>query len=247
VSDYTFGDTDLAAQRLDVVAGVFDPITRTFLEEDLDPSPALALDLGCGPGWTTRLLVDVLRPGRTVGIDASESFLQMARKRVPEAEFVHHDVTSSLPVVQADLVFCRLLLAHLAEPEVVIGRWLAQGRVVAADEVEYIDSRHPVLRAYEMIVVALVASRGGLMYAGTRIGGLDGVRTSRVREVEVRTGDAARMFVMNLRTWRSDPFIVDTYPAEEIDELAAALDDLATSDAVGEIDWGLRQVVIESR
>jgi trans-aconitate 2-methyltransferase len=246
-SEYTFGDNELAAQRLDVVADAFDPTTREFLTEDLEANPGTVLDLGCGPGRTTRLLVDVLRPGRVVGVDASESFLEIARRRVPEAEFVVHDVTVSLPVTDPDLIFCRLLLAHLAEPEVVIGRWLKGGGVVAADEVEFIDSRNPVLRAYETIVVALVASRGAMMYAGPRIAALPGVRTSRVRDVDVRTADAARMFLMNLRTWRTDPFIVETYPTEEIDELASALEGLTTSDATGEIDWGLRQVVIGSR
>jgi trans-aconitate 2-methyltransferase len=246
-SEYTFGDTELAAQRLDVVADAFDPVTREFLIEDLDPNPEVVLDLGCGPGRTTRLLVDVLHPQRVVGVDASESFLEIARRRVPEAEFVVHDVTAGLPVAHPDLIFCRLLLAHLADPESVVSRWLEGGGVVAADEVEFIDSRNPVLRTYETIVVALVASRGALMYAGPRIAALPGVRSSRVREIDVCTSDAARMFLMNLRTWRTDPFIVDNYPAEEIDELAAALEELTTSEATGEIDWGLRQVVIGSR
>jgi SAM-dependent methyltransferase len=247
VTGYSFGDTELAAQRLDFVADVFDPSTRSFLEDDLESPAGVVLDLGCGPGRTTRLLADVLHPQRVVGADVSEAFLDRARQRVPEAEFICHDVTEGLPVENADLVFCRLLLAHLAEPEAVVAGWLSRATVVAADEVEYIDSRDPVLRAYETIVVALVASRGGLMYAGPHVAGVEGVRSSRVREVEVRTGDAARMFLMNLKTWRTDPFIRESYPSEEIDELAAALDDLTASDAVGEIDWGLRQVVIERR
>ena len=61
---YTFGDSALAAQRLDVLADVFDPATRAFLEEAIEPGPGVVFDLGCGPGRTTRLLVDVLQPER---------------------------------------------------------------------------------------------------------------------------------------------------------------------------------------
>ena len=78
-SVYSFGETDLAAERLRVVSEVFDPPSAAFVSETVRNRPRLALDLGCGPGFTTRLLSRIARPERTVGVDRSESFLGRAR------------------------------------------------------------------------------------------------------------------------------------------------------------------------
>jgi hypothetical protein len=63
---YTFGDTSLAARRLALLADVFEPPSRAFLAEftrvagdQLD----LAVDLGCGPGHSTRLVASWERGG----------------------------------------------------------------------------------------------------------------------------------------------------------------------------------------
>ena len=47
---YLFGDTDLAARRLKVLAEVFAASSETFISEAADCNPRLVVDLGCGPG-----------------------------------------------------------------------------------------------------------------------------------------------------------------------------------------------------
>jgi len=70
VGGYAFGDGPTAARRLDLLADLFEPASRTFLERvaGLDGlagrRPGLAVDLGCGTGHTTRLVAEVLRPAR---------------------------------------------------------------------------------------------------------------------------------------------------------------------------------------
>src|SRR5215207_4604329 len=92
-SVYSFGETDLAAERLRVVSEVFDPTSAAFVSETVRNRPRLALDLGCGPGFTTRLLSRIARPERTVGVDRSESFLGRARaSSVTREEYVAADV-----------------------------------------------------------------------------------------------------------------------------------------------------------
>lgn len=49
-SIYSFGETNLAAERLRVVSEVFDPTSEAFVSETVRTRPRLALDLGCGPG-----------------------------------------------------------------------------------------------------------------------------------------------------------------------------------------------------
>src|SRR2546428_6742954 len=90
---YTFGDSDLASERLQLLAEVFGPSSRHFLQT-VGLRPRLALDLGCGPGDTTRLLAEALSPDRTVGLERSRSFLKLARKRQTDrVSFLEHDVT----------------------------------------------------------------------------------------------------------------------------------------------------------
>ena len=55
---YLFGDSDIAARRLEVLAEVFAEPTRAFFLEAVPKRPRLAVDLGCGPGYTTHLLRD---------------------------------------------------------------------------------------------------------------------------------------------------------------------------------------------
>jgi ubiquinone/menaquinone biosynthesis C-methylase UbiE len=63
------------------------------------------LDVGCGTGWLTRFL-----RGRVVALDQSESMLQQARRRVPDAVFVLADVPP-LPFPAGS--FDRALAAHV--------------------------------------------------------------------------------------------------------------------------------------
>jgi ubiquinone/menaquinone biosynthesis C-methylase UbiE len=107
---------------------------RERLEEALAAlKPARTLDVACGTGWMTQHL-----PGEIVGLDASESMLEIARERVPHGEFVVGDALS-LPF--EDRVFDRLVTGHfyghLEEPE--RSRFLAEARRVAG-EILVVDS-----------------------------------------------------------------------------------------------------------
>jgi len=254
---YTFGDTDVAAERLALVAETFEPPSRRLLTDArsaLSSAPELAIDLGCGPGHTTRLVAEVTAARRTVGIDASAAFLEEAARTSSRAiEYIEHDVTAvPFPVGPADLVYCRLVLAHQAEPAKVVARWMTQvrpGGVLALDEVEYIETPDPVLSRYEELVVALVASRGALMYAGPVIDAMtegDGWRREASRLVEhlVPVERAARMYGMNLATWRHDPAITAICSQDSLDRLANDLDERARSTGDPPVHWGLRQALL---
>ena len=95
---YSFGTGDVAAQRLLLLAEVFAPSMAAVLGTLPDRDPPLVVDLGCGPGSSTAHLGRMLRAGRIVGLDASPSFVALARERVPGASFVAVDVTGDWPV-----------------------------------------------------------------------------------------------------------------------------------------------------
>ena len=230
------------------MAKVFAPSSRRFLTDQCVQGCRLAIDLGCGPGHTTRLLADAVGAERTVGFDVSARYVASAASNQPTLEFMVHDsMVVPFPIGPADVIYARLLLAHLPEPDTVVARWLTQltpGGRVLLDEIEYIRTTNQVLARYEEIVVALVASGGGHMYAGPLLTELVNVVSDRVETYPVTTADAARMFRMNLEVWRPDEFIRRTYPTRQIDQLAAELDVLMASPATGEIEWGLRQIAL---
>jgi trans-aconitate 2-methyltransferase len=252
---YAFGDGKLAARRLGLVAEVFAPTTRAFLAE-VDFRPRLALDLGSGLGHTTRLIADVLKPTKAVGIEASAAFLSAAQSTTQDSgvSFFEHDVTRMpLPLGDADLIFARFLLAHLSRPEAVVTSWVAQlgpGGLLLLEEVEWIRTEHPVLGAYLEIVEAMLANRDNELYVGARldtIGEGDGRtrRLSRIARSRPSTAQAAQIFSMNLTNWREDTFVRKTYSAATINYVEAGLSEFAASQSEGEINWGLRQLVIE--
>ncbi|GHO61982.1 hypothetical protein KSC_008740 [Ktedonobacter sp. SOSP1-52] len=56
---YLFKDTERAAHRLHIFANMFASSSRPFLQAVVGTAPEVAIDLGCGPGYTTRLLAEV--------------------------------------------------------------------------------------------------------------------------------------------------------------------------------------------
>lgn len=55
------------------------------------------VDLGCGPGNSTELLVQRFVDAQVLGIDNSSAMLEAARKQLPQAQFVEADIASWAP------------------------------------------------------------------------------------------------------------------------------------------------------
>ncbi len=231
---YAFGDTDLARERLAIVAATFAAPTRAFLADLPVTIARYALDLGCGPGHTTRLLCDALPNTRVTGLDASEAMILEARQRVPSASFAVADVTAPLRL-PADIVYARLLLGHLPTAGDALATWagaLRSDGVLACEEPVRYRSDDPLFRRYEATVTAVVAARGATLWAGPALDADPpgcARAIDRVVEHEVRVGTAAAMFWRNAVTWGGAPDLVDGL---------RALDDEDPDDVVV---WELRQ------
>ena len=254
-SEYVFGDTDVAARRLDLVAEYWASPSTEFLREDVPPEPRVALDLGSGPGHTTRLVAAVTGATRTIGLDTSEAFLARARADAPAGvEFVHHDVMElPLPSTPARLLYSRLLLSHIPRPDRVVRAWMSQlapGGVLALDEVAWISTSEPALSRYLEMLEDLLSVRGSALAAGPIIDGLDGGTDGRKRSsVErihpVPAGVAAELFTLNFVTWREEPYVRDAHSQGELDDLDAELREITRRPGRDTITWGMRQVTFE--
>lgn len=57
--------------------------------------PRIIADLGCGPGNSTRLLLERYPKARVIGVDNSPDMLEKARARVPHGLFIEGDVADN--------------------------------------------------------------------------------------------------------------------------------------------------------
>lgn len=253
---YQFGDSDLAGRRLAKVAEVFAPTSRDFLANAGSARSALAIDLGCGPGFTTALIAQTLEPSVTVGLDRSESFLQAARTNpaAARARFLCHDVRETpFPERSADLIFCRFLLTHLAEPAAVVQSWRGElapkGRLLL-EEVEAIHTEQPAFAFYLDTVEAMLAASGTKLYIGPHLSDdlAGSALDNQVVSLRVTNADAARMFSMNVPNWRNNDWVRENIDAARLDQLEAELAQFAEGGGTNsDIDWELRQLALSAR
>jgi trans-aconitate 2-methyltransferase len=97
-------------------------------------SAATVVDVGCGPGNSTELLVARYGAARIVGVDNSPEMLVAARQRVPSATFEAGDAATWNPPSPVDLIYGNAVFQwvpdHLAVLERLMGH-LAPGGVLA--------------------------------------------------------------------------------------------------------------------
>ncbi len=258
ISTYLFGDTDLAASRLELLADVFDATSRPFLTRAVAGRRVnKAVDLGCGPGRTSRLLAESGRCREVVGLDNSEHFVSLAKASAgPGVSFGRHDVTvTPFPSGQADLIYCRFLLAHQTDPARLIEQWATQlcpGGLLVAEEPEWVQSDEPAFRKYLEMVEAMLASQGHTLYVGRHLAGAAApapltLRSSQVATLAVSSSQAARMFYMNMQTWKADPFVKSHFYETMVERVENDLHGLAESAPCDGpyVQWGIRQLIFE--
>jgi SAM-dependent methyltransferase len=253
---YTFGDTPVAADRLALLAATYEPSSARLLRMCGSLAPRRAIDLGCGPGHSTRLLHALVAPAATIGIDASAGHVARARASAPPGiEYAVHDVTvAPLPgETLPDFLYCRFLLTHLRDPARVLRRWAVaaaeQGSLVI-EETADMSSPDPAFGLYYRLVGALQRHYGqqlaiGRALDGALVGSGWNVEISAVRELSLPAPRMALLHRLNLATWRQDPYARATFAAPLLDELAAALDAIASGAAAApDVHHALRQIVL---
>jgi SAM-dependent methyltransferase len=117
-------------------------LDEASLRPILDGYPAgQALDAACGTGrWASYL---VQRGHSVQGVDESSEMLEVARRKVPEAQFSLGDLRSlPLPDASVDLVVCSLALTHLPnldEPLREFRRVLCPGGRAVLSNIHYLS------------------------------------------------------------------------------------------------------------
>jgi len=195
----------------------------------------------------------VCAPRELLGLDASPAYVEQARADAPPGmTHVVHDVCSlPLPGGPADLIYARMLLSHLKDPESRIASWLGAlrpGGRLLLDEVEWIRTGDAAFQRYLGLVTQRLRALGQELYVGPRIE--MATRGSRriacaVRELSLPPAAAAGMFSPNLTELRQQAAVREQQSEAELDALAVALRAREVGAEGGAITWGLRQVAVE--
>src|SRR5690242_7196709 len=72
--------------------------------------PRAVVDLGCGPGNSTELLVARYPQADVAGIDTSQAMLDAARQRLPGRRFELGDISGWQPAAPVDLLYANAAL-----------------------------------------------------------------------------------------------------------------------------------------
>jgi hypothetical protein len=134
-----------------------------------------------------------------------------------------------------------------------VAKWSTQlrsGGILLLDEVEWIRTTDPVFGLYLEMVAEMLERQGNNLYVGPLLEAmLDPAdmsrRSSRLATLAPASRLAAKMFLMNLRVWRDEPFVREAYGEETLSNLESDLATLAESASSSEIVWGLRQMAYQ--
>jgi SAM-dependent methyltransferase len=219
---YFLGNSQTEQQRLQQQAQQLAEEAHWLFDQIGIPPGARTLEIGCGPLGCLALLADRVGPhGTVVGVERNEESVQLARQFIAEHQLSQVEVqlgdgkATGLPRASFDLVFARLVLVNIPEPERLVDEMVAlvrPGGVVASHEADLVSRLvYPPLPAFNSLTQLLnsYSQLNGIdLIVGRRVPSL--LRAAGLVDVQVRPlihvyppGDGRRLlfwqFVENLR------------------------------------------------
>lgn len=97
---------------------------RDLLARVPHEAPGRVVDLGCGPGNSTELLVERFPAAEVIGIDNSAAMLDSARERLPGCRFELADIGAWTPADAPDLIYANAALQWVGDHENLLPRLL---------------------------------------------------------------------------------------------------------------------------
>jgi trans-aconitate 2-methyltransferase len=117
--------------------------------------PRRVVDLGCGPGNSTQLLIERFPDADVIGVDSSPDMLRQARERLPVCTFVVGDLSTWMSEPGTDLLFGNAVFQWVPDHPAVLGRLLQSlepGGVLAVQMPD--NTKEPALMLMEKVAAS---------------------------------------------------------------------------------------------
>jgi SAM-dependent methyltransferase len=174
-ADYVFANSDsVASQRLQLLAELYDPVTRAGLERTGIAPGWSCWEVGAGYGTIAQWMHERVAPeGHVLATDLDPRFL--ARLARHNLRVMRHDIVDGpLPKESFDLIHARLLLCHLPTREHVLDRMidaLKPGGWLVIEDFDGLSlPPDPTLNPAETLLRSSAAVRELLRSAGVDLG-----------------------------------------------------------------------------
>ena len=252
---YTYGTSKAAARRLEEIAKFFNPFALQFIRRYVNGPVNSALDLGCGPGFTTDMLSQATECPHVYGVDKSDTFLKLATSRFKHCNFIKHDITTTPLPVRADIMYVRFLLSHLKDVVELVNRWIPElqdNGILFIEELEDITTDVKVFQKYIKINDGLIASQGAHLYVGTTLANgryNADILCNSCLTIPVANYLAATWFLPNTLTiWKEEQYVLDRVSQAEREEISTTILQIKESgDAREGSTWKIRRLVLKRR
>jgi trans-aconitate 2-methyltransferase len=117
--------------------------------------PKRVIDLGCGPGNSTELLIERFPDAEVIGIDSSPDMLRQARERLPRCTFLQGDLAAWMPPLATELLFGNAVFQWVPDHPAVLQRLiraLPEGGVLAVQMPD--NTQQPALLLMEQVAAS---------------------------------------------------------------------------------------------
>lgn len=104
--------------------------------------PKLIVDLGCGSGFSTKVLQARFGDAEIIGVDKSPDMLASARNELPGVTFIESDLLDFTPEEPVDILFSNAVFHWLPEHKLLLENlmgWLKPGGVLAFQVPDNLD------------------------------------------------------------------------------------------------------------
>src|SRR5215813_4923366 len=118
-------------------------------------NPTRVVDLGCGPGNSTELLIERFPDAEVIGVDSSPDMLRQARERLPGRTFAEGDLSVWMPDAETDLLFGNAVFQWVPDHPKMLARLLQSlppGGVLAVQMPD--NTKEPALMLMEKVAAS---------------------------------------------------------------------------------------------